>query len=260
MTPRLLKIGAVGVILGTLAAFVSAYIFVQPELSLINHQLATSRRYSTKVDAAIIAAEDPVFLGRSRVDTIASFAATVGWSIRNLVGGHVVVDSRASLTERLVRSNVQGHLRPLVFHFKVLAVAAVLDATCSKQDLLNAYIDNVYLGRLGQRQVHGFDEGAREYFGVRAQALTPSQTISLAASIRNPSVLNPRVSSELAIRRRLLLLDAVHGSGAFTEHEISAAREELRPATPNSALERTSARCAGRLSCESAERAEAAQL
>ena len=226
MTPRARQLFLIATVVA-IAIPLAVYVYVRPDLKRVSELLSTSKTYPSNVTRAVLLAEDPVFLKRSRFDTAQSTMAIVSSVARETFGRRVViVDAPASLTQRLVRWNVNGaHLSRTL---KTMIVAAVVDATVSKQAVLNAYMHHVYLGRNGAHQIYGIEEAAESYFGLAPEQLTVAQIVSLVSAIRSPSVLSPRSVSETAVRRRLRLLDEMQRTRAISANDYAVARDTLR--------------------------------
>ncbi|MDH3644552.1 MAG: transglycosylase domain-containing protein, partial [Gammaproteobacteria bacterium] len=128
----------------------------------------------------------------------------------------------STLTQQLVKSYFLDNRRTLGRKLRELAMAVILDARFSKEDLLNAYINEIYLGQDGRRAVHGFGLGAQFYFNRPLTELNPAEIATLIAVIRGPSYYNPFRQPERARARRGLVLDKM------LEAELIAPSEHQR--------------------------------
>lgn len=86
------------------------------------------------------------------------------------------------------------------------ATATAITLRYSDQELLRAYMDEMYLGRLGSQEIIGLRQGSRVFFGKPAADLTLSEGPLLAAIHRSPHALSPLVYPQRAVRRRNALL------------------------------------------------------
>jgi penicillin-binding protein 1B len=86
-------------------------------------------------------------------------------------------------------------------------MAIILELRYSKQDLLNAYVNEIYLGQDGLRAVHGFGLGAQYYFNKPLSELDIHELATLVAIIRGPSYYNPFRNPERTQQRRDLVLE-----------------------------------------------------
>ena len=113
----------------------------------------------------------------------------------------------STLTQQLVKSYFLDNRRTLARKLNELAMAVILEARFSKVDLLNAYINEIYIGQDGNRAVHGFGLGAQFFYNKPLIELNPAEIATLIAIIRGPSYYNPQRNPKRALARRNLVLD-----------------------------------------------------
>ena len=112
----------------------------------------------------------------------------------------------STLTQQLVRSYYLDNRPTLVRKLKELAFAVILDARFEKADLMNAYVNEIFLGQDGARAIHGFGLGSYFYFNKPLLELDAHEIALLVAVINGPSYYNPFRHPERAKRRRDLVL------------------------------------------------------
>jgi penicillin-binding protein 1B len=125
----------------------------------------------------------------------------------------------STLTQQLVKSYFLDNQRTLVRKLKELVMSVILEARFDKQDLLNAYVNEIYLGQDGERSVHGFGLGSQFYFNKPISELDPAEIALLITVIRGPSFYNPFRHPERALERRDLVLGLMREFGLITEAE-----------------------------------------
>ena len=125
----------------------------------------------------------------------------------------------STLTQQLVKSYFLDNRRTLTRKLKELAMAVILDRHYTKEDLLNAYINEIYLGQDGERAIHGFGLGSQFYFNKPLSELDPAEIALLIAVIRGPSYYNPFTHPERAHARRDLVLGLMFEFGLITEQQ-----------------------------------------
>ncbi len=160
------------------------------------------------------------------------FDQHVGFSVRgiaramwvNLTAGELK-QGGSTLTQQLVKSYFLDNRRTLERKVKELAMAVILDARYTKEDLLNAYVNEIFLGQNGTRAIHGFGLGAQFYFNKPLEELTADEIATLIAIIRGPSYYNPFRHPERALARRNLVLDIMRGDGLLTDAEAQTAKD-----------------------------------
>ena len=161
----------------------------------------------------------------------------------------------STLTQQLVKSYFLDNRRTLLRKIKELAMAVILDARYQKADLLNAYINEIYLGQDGERAIHGFGLGSQFYFNKPLSELDPAEIALLIAVIRGPSYYNPFTHPERARARRDLVLGQMREFGLINAAEHAkahprtaradahrAARRRLLPGIPRSGADATGPR------------------
>ena len=125
----------------------------------------------------------------------------------------------STLTQQLVKSYFLSNRRTLERKFKELCMAVILEARFEKEDLLNAYVNEIYLGQDGSRAIHGFGLGAQFYFAKPLNELSAEEIAFLVAVIRGPTYYDPRRHSERALARRNSVLNIMFAN-QLIEKEI----------------------------------------
>lgn len=173
---------------------------------------------------AILAAEDRRFFTHPGLDPFGILRAA--WA--NLTSASLS-QGGSTLTQQLAKNLYFTGERSFVRKSKEAFAAVVLEARYSKERLLRAYINEVYLGQRGPASVRGVARAARHYFGKPVRDLTVAESALLAGMIQAPGRYNPRVHPDRAVARRSLVLDAMVEIGALTpEQRRAAAAEPLR--------------------------------
>ncbi len=132
----------------------------------------------------------------------------------------------STLTQQLVKSYFLDNRRTLWRKVKELAMAVILDARYEKADLLNAYINEIYLGQDGERAIHGFGLGSQFYFNKPLSELDPAEIALLIAVIRGPSYYNPFTHPQRARSRRDMVLDQMEQFGLINTSVRDKSRHE----------------------------------
>ena len=119
----------------------------------------------------------------------------------------------STLTQQLVKSYFLTNERTLQRKLRELAMAVILELRFSKQDLLTAYVNEIFLGQNGARAIHGFGLGAQFYFNKPINELNVAEIATLISIIRGPSYYNPFRHPERALSRRNRILDTFYSDG-----------------------------------------------
>lgn len=122
----------------------------------------------------------------------------------------------STLTQQLVKSYFLTNERTIERKLRELAMAVILEMRFSKEDLLTAYINEIFLGQNGARAIHGFGLGAQYYFNKPLNELPPDQIATLISIIRGPSYYNPFRHPERTLQRRNRILDTFRDDGLIS--------------------------------------------
>lgn len=158
--------------------------------------------------AALLATEDRDFYQHDGVSPVAiarAFAANVTAG-RNVQGG-------STLTQQLAKNLFLTRDRSIVRKLKEAYLAVIMDYRYSKDQLLDAYLNQVYLGQNGQDAIHGFALAARHYFGRPLSELRLDQQALLVGLVKGPSYYNPWRYAERAKARRDLVMKMMVDTG-----------------------------------------------
>jgi penicillin-binding protein 1B len=137
-----------------------------------------------------------------------------------------LVQGGSTITQQLVRNLFLDRSRTFTRKLNEIAIALLIEARFDKARILEAYLNEVYLGQLGGQAVHGVAAGAEFHFGRPIESLAPEEVALLIGLIRGPSLYDPRRFPERALARRNLVLDAMVETGILTpaDRAVAAAK------------------------------------
>jgi penicillin-binding protein 1B len=139
-----------------------------------------------------------------------------------LAGG--IVQGGSTITQQLVKNFYLTSERSLVRKVNEVFMSLILEARYSKNAILEAYLNEVYLGQDGASAVHGFGLASEFYFGSSLKDLPLEHVASLVALVRGPSYYDPRRYPDRALQRRDLVLDEMAAEGYITEKQVVDAK------------------------------------
>ncbi len=168
------------------------------------------------------AVEDRTFGTHVGVDPLAILRA----SIKNFQAG-AVVEGGSTLTQQLVKNFYLTDERSLERKINEALMAILLELRYPKEDILEAYANEIYLGQDGSRAIHGFGLASRFYYNRELGELGVPETALLIALIKGPSFYDPRRHPERATERRNLVIDVMADQGI-----IDLAQAEVAKAAP----------------------------
>ena len=167
---------------------------------------------------ALIAIEDRDFYDHFGISPKGIARATLA----NIRAG-AFVQGGSTLTQQLIKNFYLTADRTLLRKMLELPMAMLLEFHYSKDEILEAYLNEVYLGQSGNRAIHGFGLGAAHYFAQPIQELKLHQLALLAGLVKGPSYYDPRRNPERAKTRRNLVLSVLHQQGSITDEEYMLA-------------------------------------
>ncbi len=169
--------------------------------------------------AGLIAVEDHRFFDHHGVSLLA--VARAAWAN---VRAAAVVQGGSTLTQQLAKNLFLSPERTLSRKLTEAVMALLLDARYPKEELLEVYLNEVYLGQEGRRAIHGFGLASWFYFGRRLDELDLSEAALLVGLARGASAYNPWRRPERALRRRNLVLDVMAARGVVGGAQAAAAQ------------------------------------
>ncbi|WP_372877934.1 penicillin-binding protein 1B [Pseudomonas sp.] len=137
-----------------------------------------------------------------------------------------VVQGGSTLTQQLVKNFYLTNERSLIRKATEAMMAVLLELHYDKQDILEAYLNEVFLGQDGQRAVHGFGLASQYFFSQPLSELKLEQVALLVGMVKGPTYYNPRRNPERALERRNLILDVLVEQGVITLEQAVAAKQK----------------------------------
>ncbi|CAK2043842.1 peptidoglycan glycosyltransferase/peptidoglycan DD-transpeptidase MrcB [Vibrio crassostreae] len=171
---------------------------------------------------ALLATEDRNFYQHDGVSPLAIARAMVV----NVKAGRTV-QGGSTLTQQLAKNLFLSSERTLWRKVREAYIALILDHRYSKDRILEAYLNEVYLGQNGGQAIHGFGLASRLYFGQPIQELRIDQLALLVGMVKGPSYYNPVRYPERAKTRRDLVLRLLMQQDILTprQYEEAASRD-----------------------------------
>ncbi len=165
-----------------------------------------------KLKDALLAMEDRNFYQHYGVDPKGITRAI--WI--NVKAG-ATVQGGSTLTQQLVKNYFLTSERTLIRKINEAIMSLLLEYHYSKDEILTAYINEVYLGQDGRRAIHGFALGSEYYFKRPISQLSVPQIALLAGLVKGPSYFNPRNHEQRAIKRRNTVLKVMLDQGLISQ-------------------------------------------
>lgn len=155
----------------------------------------------------------------------------------NLRAGRVV-QGGSTLTQQLVRNLFLDRSQNFTRKINEALLALLIEARYDKRRILEAYVNEVFLGQQGAQAVHGFAAASEFYFSRNLRTLGPADIAFLVGLVRGPSLYDPRRNPDLARKRRNVVLGEFFATGLIDASTLKAARAAHLGVTPAGALPR----------------------
>jgi len=173
---------------------------------------------------AILAIEDERFYHHHGIDPVSIVRAT--WV--NLRSGGVV-QGGSTLTQQLMKNFFLTDERKYSRKIKEAIMALIAERKYSKDEILENYLNEIYLGQRGSQGIFGVWEASQFYFSKPMSDLTVGETALLAGLIRAPNKLSPYRSVDAATKRRNVVLAKLLDDQIITRKQYEAAMREKLP-------------------------------
>src|SRR5688500_10221988 len=171
---------------------------------------------------AFVAAEDVRFRRHFGIDPIGMARALM----KNVRAGGIA-QGGSTIPQQVIKQHFLTNERTWRRKIVEIVLAVDLDARLSKDDILELYLNDVYLGHHGGNPILGIDEAARLYFDKSPKALRADQAALLAAMVRAPKRDTPEKRPDIARARRNAILAVMRDRKWISndEYDKAVARE-----------------------------------
>lgn len=201
---------------------------LEPELvaaifgeTMEDRTLVTLKEVPQHLLESIVIVEDERFFKHRGVD----FIAIVRAALKDIMALKIV-EGGSTLTQQLVKNYFLTSKRSFARKLEEAVIAMILESKHSKAEILEAYINEIYLGQRGASSVSGVGEAARLYFAKNVDQLTLGECALLAGMIKAPNRYNPFNKKEDAKARRDFVLKKLYKSHLITKSEYEKAVSE----------------------------------
>lgn len=170
---------------------------------------------------ALIATEDRNFYHHHGV----SFRGTARAVVSNVTGGKR--QGGSTLTQQLVKNFYLTPERTIKRKVNEAFMALLLEFHYDKDEILEAYLNEVNLGQNGNYSINGYGLASQFYFGLPLRELSIAQQAFLVGLVQGPSLYNPWRNPESALKRRNVVLNNMLVMGYLTEEQYET--ESAKP-------------------------------
>ena len=180
--------------------------------------LVTYKEVPETLIEALIAVEDRYYFEHFGLDPFGILRAIY---INGLHGK--LTQGGNTLTQQLIKNMFLTRERTFTRKINEMLMALMLEYHYSKEDILSAYVNEIYLGQNGKRSIHGFGMAAEFYFSKPLNELNNAEVALLVGMVKGASYYNPRKQTKRALNRRNLVLKLLKNSEFISEVEFEVA-------------------------------------
>ncbi len=167
---------------------------------------------------AVLAAEDARFYSHQGIDSLGILRA-LGTNLRRMR----FVQGGSTITQQLAKNFFLTPKRSVWRKLREVELAVLLEIRYSKREILEAYMNKIYLGQEGPRGIYGVEEAARFYFSKGVGDLSLEESALLAGIISSPNRFSPLRRVEVARERRDWVLGRMRKLGMIDEARFRTA-------------------------------------
>jgi len=156
--------------------------------------------------------------------------------LANLKAGRTI-QGGSTLTQQLVKNVFLSRDRSFLRKGLEALMALLVELHYSKEEILETYLNEIYLGQEGARAIHGFALASRHYFNLPLHELDPGQTALLVGLVKGPSYYDPWRHKKRARQRRSIVLNVMKEHQLISEGQAVAQANKPLGLAKASALE-----------------------
>jgi penicillin-binding protein 1B len=171
---------------------------------------------------AVLAIEDRRFYDHAGIDPI----RIVGAIITNMRGDRPYLVGGSTLTQQLVKNFFLTPEKSFRRKMQEQFLSVVLETRATKDEILELYLNDVYLGQRGSYAIHGVAEASRVFFGRDVTNLSLAEAATIAGVIQAPGRHSPFASATRSRDRRNVVLQAMADTGFVSQAAAERAGRE----------------------------------
>jgi penicillin-binding protein 1B len=184
-----------------------------------------------RMQEAVLAIEDQSYYSHPGINPVSVIRSV----IVNAIGGNRYPVGGSTITQQLARmffltdefnSELASGTRSYRRKVQEAVMSLVLERRASKDEILELYLNDVYLGQRGSFAIHGVAEASRLFFGKDVSNLTVGEAALIAGVIQNPGQHSPFVNPKNAVERRNVVLRAMADEEYITGDVAERANRE----------------------------------
>jgi penicillin-binding protein 1B len=136
------------------------------------------------------------------------------------------IEGGSTITQQLVKNFFLTSERTLTRKGTEVLMALLLELHYGKDEILETYLNEIFLGQDASRAIHGFGLASHFYFDRPLERLELQEIATLVGMVKGPAVYDPRKNPEAALKRRNIVLQEMAGLNVITQAQFIEARQK----------------------------------
>ncbi|MBI4809441.1 MAG: penicillin-binding protein 1B [Nitrosomonadales bacterium] len=136
------------------------------------------------------------------------------------------IEGGSTITQQLVKNFFLTSERTLTRKGTEVLMAMLLELHYGKDEILETYLNEIFLGQDATRAIHGFGLASHFYFDRPLDRLELQEIATLVGMVKGPAVYDPRKSPDLTLQRRNIVLQEMVRLSAITQAQFVEARQK----------------------------------
>lgn len=185
-----------------------------------DRELLKLNQFPKLLTDALVAVEDRKFYTHWGIDP-----RGIARALYRIVTGQRI-EGGSTLTQQLVKNFFLTSERTLTRKATEVLMSLLLEMHYSKGEILETYLNEIFLGQDASRAIHGFGLASHFYFDRPLDRLEPQEIALLVGMVKGPTLYDPRRNPELALKRRNVVLQEMASQNVITQAQFIAARQK----------------------------------
>jgi penicillin-binding protein 1B len=136
------------------------------------------------------------------------------------------IEGGSTITQQLVKNFFLTSERTLTRKGTEVLMSLLLELHYDKNEILETYLNEIFLGQDAGRAIHGFGLASHFYFDRPLERLELQEIATLVGMVKGPGLYDPRKRPEETLKRRNIVLQEMAGQGVITQAQFLAARDK----------------------------------
>ena len=128
----------------------------------------------------------------------------------------------STITQQLAKNYFLTPKRTLIRKLKELFMSLTIEMMYQKSEILEIYLNEIYMGQNASEAINGIGEASIFYFGKPVEKLSLAEAATLGGLIRAPNYYSPYIDKNRCMKRRNVVLNAMYKQGWISDEELKS--------------------------------------